>query len=118
MTYYWTPFLWVRWVMGKVGLWEDYDNLILDLKASHLEKAAKDLPVEMIVTDSTFAFEEVKQAFERLNTGKFTSAMSSHPYLDSSCTDNESRSGTWKGDCESGGVKASHAIMEPRRIKY
>jgi len=28
------------------------------------------LPAEKIVVDSTFAFEDVKKAFERLNTGR------------------------------------------------
>lgn len=105
MTYYWTPFLWARWVMGKVGLWEDYDNLILNLKGSHLAKAAEELPVEKIVTDSTFAFEDTKQAFERLNTGEFASGPRFSYCLESGCTDTEKRTGAWKGDCESDKVK-------------
>lgn len=68
MTYYWTPFLWVRWAMGKMGVWEEYDNVMLELKAAHLEQA-KQLPADKIVTDSTFAFEDAPKAYERLNTG-------------------------------------------------
>ena len=42
---------------------------MLDQK-EHLHEEVDMLPAEKIVVDSTFAFEDVKKAFERLNTGR------------------------------------------------
>jgi NADPH:quinone reductase-like Zn-dependent oxidoreductase len=33
-------------------------------------KEAEDLPVEKILVDSTFGYEDLEAAFERLNTGR------------------------------------------------
>jgi len=43
---------------------------MLDQKKEYLHEAVDMLPAEKIVVDSTFAFEDVKKAFERLNTGR------------------------------------------------
>ncbi|SMQ46437.1 unnamed protein product [Zymoseptoria tritici ST99CH_3D1] len=69
MTYLWTPYLWVRWGLGRLGLGEVYDNIVLELKKEWLEES-KRLPDDKLITDSTFAFEDARSAYERLNTGR------------------------------------------------
>jgi NADPH:quinone reductase-like Zn-dependent oxidoreductase len=59
----------VRWGLGRLGLGEVYDNIVLDLKKEWLEES-KSLPEDKLVTDSTFAFEDAMKAYERLNTGR------------------------------------------------
>ena len=71
LTYYlsFAPMQWLRWALGRVGLGQSYDVIMLDMKKEYLEEA-KELPTDKIIIDSTFAFEDVKQAYERLNTGR------------------------------------------------
>lgn len=71
LTYYITfaPTQWLRWGLGRLGLGESYDILVMELKKEWLEEA-KQIPKDKIIIDSTFAFEDVKQAYERLNTGR------------------------------------------------
>ncbi|KAF7189301.1 Protein YIM1-2 [Pseudocercospora fuligena] len=75
-TYYdWThPFVaagqWLRWAKGEIGLGESYDVTILKPKKDWLEEAAKTLRPEEIYVDSVYKFEDAKDAFERLNTGR------------------------------------------------
>lgn len=69
MTYLWSPWQWVRWAIGYVGLGERYDILNLEPKKENLEEA-KQLKPSQIFIDSTFAFEEANKAFERLNSGR------------------------------------------------
>lgn len=59
------PRQWLRWAAGFLGLGEKYDVITLDLKPEYLEEAKK-LPNEKIIIDSTFAFDDAKQAYERL----------------------------------------------------
>ncbi|KAK7183400.1 GroES-like protein [Paraphaeosphaeria sporulosa] len=61
---------WVRWAKGKYGLGESYDVVILDQKSEWLEEAKETLSPEDIYIDSVYEFEDAKQAFERLNTGR------------------------------------------------
>jgi NADPH:quinone reductase-like Zn-dependent oxidoreductase len=61
---------WVRWVKGRVGLGESYDVVILAPEKGALEEAKSMLKEENIFVDSVFAFEDAKEAFERLNTGR------------------------------------------------
>jgi hypothetical protein len=52
-----------------VVLGERYDCIMLDQK-EYLHEAVDMLPAEKIMVDSTFAFEDTKKAFKRLNTGR------------------------------------------------
>ncbi|KAF9733272.1 hypothetical protein PMIN02_010119 [Paraphaeosphaeria minitans] len=61
---------WVRWARGKFGLGESYDVVILDQKSEWLEEATETLSADDIYIDSVYEFEDAKQAFERLNTGR------------------------------------------------
>nr|POF26017.1 protein yim1 [Quercus suber] len=75
-TYYdvWAPLRaatqWLRWARGQVGLGESYDVIILGMKKEWLEEATTTLNAEQCFVDSVFSFEQVKEAFERLNTGR------------------------------------------------
>lgn len=75
-TYYdfWSPAnaisQWLRWARGVVGLGESYDVVILAPKQEYLEDATQVLSADQCFVDSIFPFHEVKQAFERLNTGR------------------------------------------------
>lgn len=55
----------MRWIAGRLGVSERYDIITLDLKSEYMEEA-KELPNENIIIDSTFAFDDAKQAYERL----------------------------------------------------
>ena len=61
---------WLRWAKGQFGMGESYDIVMLGMKQEWLEDATKTLSTDDIYIDSTFAFEDAKQAFERLNTGR------------------------------------------------
>jgi NADPH:quinone reductase-like Zn-dependent oxidoreductase len=61
---------WLRWAKGKYGWGESYDVIILDTKSEWLEEAKDTLSVDDIYIDSVHDFEDAKQAFERLNTGR------------------------------------------------
>lgn len=61
---------WARWAMGKAGLGEAYDVIILSPKNEWLEEAKETLRPDDIFIDSVHSFEDAKQAFERLNTGR------------------------------------------------
>lgn len=71
LTYYlsFAPRQWVRWTLGRLGLVESYEILVVDLKKEWLEEA-KELEDDQIAIDSVFSFENVKNAYERLNTGR------------------------------------------------
>ena len=70
LLYAFYPRMVLRWLWGRLRWGERYDCIILDQNREYLEEAVRVLPVEQIVVDSTFAFEDAKQAFERLNTGR------------------------------------------------
>lgn len=59
------PRQWLRWITGRLGLTERYDIITIDLKSEYLEEA-KELSSDKIVIDSTFSFDDVKQAYEQL----------------------------------------------------
>jgi NADPH:quinone reductase-like Zn-dependent oxidoreductase len=64
------PCMVLRWLWGRFEWGERYDCIMLDQKKEYLEEAVRMLPVEKIMVDSTFAFEDAKKAFERLNPGR------------------------------------------------
>lgn len=61
---------WFRWAIGKSGLGESYDVVILAPKKEALGQATSTLSEDKIFIDSVFSFEDAKKAFERLNTGR------------------------------------------------
>lgn len=61
---------WYRWAKGMAGLGEFYDVVILGMKTEWLEEAKQVLSADDIYIDSTFAFDDAKAAFERLNSGR------------------------------------------------
>ncbi|KAH8649957.1 chaperonin 10-like protein [Xylariales sp. PMI_506] len=67
--YLFYPRMLLRWLLGWLGLGKSYECIILDPNEAWLADAAK-LPKEDVIIDSVFPFEEVPQAFERLNTGR------------------------------------------------
>lgn len=72
LTYYisFVPRQWLRWARGRLGLGESYDIITLDHTNKGWLEEAKELPSDKIIIDSTFSFENVKSAYERLNTGR------------------------------------------------
>lgn len=61
---------WIRWAKGWLGLGESYDVVILDLKREWLEESTTLISPESIYIDSVFPFEDAKEAFQRLHTGR------------------------------------------------
>lgn len=68
--YFWHPQMLLRALWGKLGLGPSYTCVNLLYKTAFLEEILRLLPMEKIVIDSTFEFDQVKEAFERLNTGR------------------------------------------------
>lgn len=71
LTYYLTfaPRQWIRWTLGRLRLSESYNILVMELNKKWLEEA-RDLPTDKIIIDSAFSFDNAKNAYERLNTGR------------------------------------------------
>jgi len=69
LIYYWNPQMLLRTLLGKAGFGVSYDCVNLEFNKNFLEETLR-LPKNKIVIDSTFGFSEVKEAFERLNTGR------------------------------------------------
>lgn len=67
--YLWHPRMVYRWLMGKLGWGEVYDCVILEGRKDYLQEATE-LALDKIVIDSTFKFDQLKEALERLNTGR------------------------------------------------
>ncbi|KAK3332940.1 alcohol dehydrogenase [Cercophora scortea] len=67
--YFWNPQMLFRALAGRVGLGKSYTCVNLEFRPEFLE-AILSLPKDKIVIDSTFGFDQVKDAFDRLNTGK------------------------------------------------
>lgn len=63
------PRMYLRWFLGWMGWGDKYDCIDLAPKKDSLEEALH-LPADKIIVDSTFRFEDAKDAFERLNTGR------------------------------------------------
>lgn len=68
-TYLWNPQMVLRALLGRVGLGPLYSCVNLEFKYPFLEELLS-LPKEKIVIDTTFGFDQVREAFERLNTGR------------------------------------------------
>ena len=67
--YLWHPKMIVRTLLGKIGLGKSYDCVNLELRKEWLEETLN-LDRSKIVIDSTWGFDQVKEAFAKLNTGQ------------------------------------------------
>lgn len=68
-TYLWNPQMVLRALIGRTGFGPSYSCVNLVFKYPFLEEILS-LPKEKIIIDSTFGFDQVRQAFDRLNTGR------------------------------------------------
>lgn len=68
-TYLWNPQMILRALPGRARLGRSYTCVNLDCKTAYL-KTALHLPKDKIIIDSKFDFAHVKDAFEKLNTGR------------------------------------------------
>lgn len=68
-TYLWNPQMVLRALRGRVGLGPSYTCVNLEFKYPFLEEILS-LPKDKIIIDSTFGFDQVREAFDRLNTGR------------------------------------------------
>lgn len=66
--YLWNPQMLLRALVGRAGLGPSYTCVNLECRTSYLEEVLQ-LPKDKIIIDSTFDFDHVQEAFERLNTG-------------------------------------------------
>jgi NADPH:quinone reductase-like Zn-dependent oxidoreductase len=64
-----TPRMVLRWLLGYLGLGKSYECIILEQRREWLQKATE-LTDDEIVIDSVFDFNQVKEAFQRLDTGR------------------------------------------------
>lgn len=80
VVYLWNPQMVLRALLGKLGLSPSYTCINLEVEHPNLEGVLR-LPKEKIFIDSTFGFEEVRDAFDRMNSsrsrGKVTVRVSS-----------------------------------------
>lgn len=66
------PRMLARWALGRVGLGVSYDCVILEARREWLEEAGQTLGRDEIVLDSTFKFDELPKALEKMVGGKVT----------------------------------------------
>lgn len=64
------PRMWARWALGKVGLGVSYDCVILEARKEWLDEAGQTLGKDEVVIDSTFKFDELPKALEKMVEGK------------------------------------------------
>ena len=69
MLYFVKPFMVIRYLLGRLGLGNSYECIILEAKKEWLEECTK-LKGDDIVIDSTFDFGRAGEAFERMNTAR------------------------------------------------
>jgi NADPH:quinone reductase-like Zn-dependent oxidoreductase len=67
--YFTHPRMVLRWLVGRTGWGEVYDAIALEEKKEYLQDATE-LAMDKIVVDSTYSFDQVKEALERLDTGR------------------------------------------------
>lgn len=67
--YLWNPQMAIRALLGRAGLGPSYACVNLDFKYPWLEEILS-LPKDKIIIDSTFDFNQAREAFDRLNTGR------------------------------------------------
>lgn len=69
LIYWWNPQMALRTFLGRWGLGKRYECVNLEFKKEWLEEV-KGLEKGKIAVDEVFGFEAVREAFERLNTGR------------------------------------------------
>lgn len=69
-TYASHPKMVTRWFLGKVGLGVSYDCVILEARKEWLEEAGRTLAEDDIVVDSTFTFDDLPKALEKMVAGR------------------------------------------------
>ncbi|KAI9725186.1 MAG: zinc ion binding [Chrysothrix sp. TS-e1954] len=69
LIYLWNPQMVLRWALGRAGVGVWYDCVNLQGKKDWLEEASG-LEKEQVIVDSEWEFEQAREAFERLNTGR------------------------------------------------
>ncbi|KAK8867868.1 NAD(P)-binding protein [Apiospora arundinis] len=67
--YLWNPQMVIRALLGRLGLGSSYTCINLEINHPNLEGALR-LPKEKIFIDSTYSFDEVREAFDRLNSSR------------------------------------------------
>ncbi|KAH6645899.1 hypothetical protein BKA67DRAFT_663778 [Truncatella angustata] len=67
--YLWNPRMILRALLGRLGLGLSYTCIDLEFKAAYLEDLLL-LPKDKITIDSTFDFDQVVEAYKKLNTGR------------------------------------------------
>ncbi|KAI8956628.1 alcohol dehydrogenase [Daldinia sp. FL1419] len=67
--YLWNPQMLLRALDGKIGMGQSYACINLEFNTSFLKELLS-LPKDKIVIDSVFGFDHVKEAFDKLNTGR------------------------------------------------
>jgi len=67
--YLWNPKMVIRTVVGKVGLGRSYDCVNLEFRKEWLEETLS-LDRSKIILDSTWEFDQVVEAFAKLNSGR------------------------------------------------
>ncbi len=67
--YLWHPRMVARALRGRVGLGPSYTCINLEFNKSYLEEVLR-LPKDKIIIDSTYGFDQVKEAFDKLVSGK------------------------------------------------
>ncbi|THY34115.1 GroES-like protein [Aureobasidium pullulans] len=70
-TYLWNPQMVVRTLLGKIGVGKSYACVNLKFQKEWLEETLS-LDREKIIIDSTWEFDQAKEAFAKLNTGRAT----------------------------------------------
>ncbi|KAH0173286.1 NAD(P)-binding protein, partial [Aureobasidium melanogenum] len=67
--YLWNPKMVIRTLLGKMGLGESYDCLNFEFRKEWLEETLN-FDRSKIVVDSIWGFDQVREAFAKLNTGR------------------------------------------------
>ncbi|KAG9694891.1 NAD(P)-binding protein, partial [Aureobasidium melanogenum] len=67
--YLWNPKMVIRTLLGKMNLGASYDCVNLEFRKEWLEETLN-LDRNKIIIDSTWNFDQVKEAFAKLNTGR------------------------------------------------
>lgn len=68
--YSYYPKMVMRWFLGQVGLGVHYDCVVLKVRKDWLEEAAEMLKEDELIVDSTFKFDELPKALEKMVGGK------------------------------------------------
>lgn len=67
--YFWNPQMLLRVILGRVGLGRSYTCINLEFNSTFLEEILS-LPKDKIIIDGVFEFNQVKEAYDKLNVGR------------------------------------------------